>query len=88
MTADVVALRGERIDCDRKAQFLETLAESLDIYIQNHGEPPDALVFALGGVGQYIHSRTHTEGRSDDCGRAVVSQAILALTKTLMEDDG
>ena len=88
MTANVVSLRGDLIDCDRKAQFLETLAESLDIYIRTYGEPPDALVFTLGGVGRPTQSRYHTEGRSDDCSRAAISQSILALTKMLMVYDG
>lgn len=85
--SNVVSLHGGPIESDRKALFLETVAEAFDKFVTENGEIPDGIVFAMGGVAQSTACWAITDGRSEDCSRAFSSLAIMSLTRWLFADD-
>ncbi len=60
--SNVVSLHGGPIESDRKALFLETVAEAFDKFVTENGEIPDGIVFAMGGVAQSTACWSITEG--------------------------
>lgn len=64
----------------RRADFLQTIAESFDLYVERNGYEPDALAYVLTGIKQRSRVGWMMGGESEGAGTAVLSIAQAHLT--------
>lgn len=82
MTDTVISLRGGAFENERRAAFLQAVATSYDLYVTDHGEEPDALVYVLCGLKQPSRIAWEIQGPSMGGASSILS---LAATHCLAE---
>lgn len=87
MSGEVVPLKGEHIERDRKTEFLAQLAGAYDDYVQQSGEEPEALVYVLGGAHQWVSRGWTMRERSQGAASAVLARAASTLSWEVMQPD-
>lgn len=50
MTGEVVSLKGDRVESDRRRQFMEQIAASFDLYTETYETEPEAFIFTLSAI--------------------------------------
>lgn len=84
----VIALNATvRIADDRKAAFLDAVAQSYERYVADFGEVPDALACVMGGLKQRARVSYEINGASRDGAISFLALATMALTKEIVNPD-
>lgn len=79
MDANVVSLRGEPVESDRRAEFLRRVGESFDDYARRNGQEPEAVVYALCGLKQPVSASWIVTGESEGGARSVLALATMGI---------
>lgn len=85
MPSSVVALnKTVRVADDRKAAFLDAVAQSYDVYVSEFDQTPDGIAYVMGGVFQTARVAHHVTGASASGASSFLALASVAITKDLI----
>lgn len=79
---------GMTVTRDRKAEFLNHLAQCFDSYTARNGYEPDASVFVLCGLKQTADCYWSIRGDSEGGGTTILALAQTAISKEIINPSG
>jgi hypothetical protein len=82
----VVAIGKAAIVRDRRQSFIDAIAQSFERYVADHGEEPDAIVYALAGVKQPSRTGWVIDGNSKDGATSLLCLAAAHLSREAMQE--
>lgn len=85
---NVVGLRGKPVESDRRAVFLNWLAQEFDSYVEATGREPDALVIVFGGLKQEARPSWMIRGESEGGGTTMLALAQATLMHEIASPSG
>jgi len=89
MSDNVVSLGGGPVESERRAAFLQSVAQSFDAYVTDYGDEPEAIVYVMAGITQASRIAWHIVGASESGVASVLSlAAVHCLTEAGMSRQG
>jgi hypothetical protein len=79
MSHNVVPLGKANIASDRREEFMRSVAQSFEKYVERNGQEPDAIVYVMGGILTPTQTGWDIGGASKGGGTTMLSLAAVHL---------
>jgi hypothetical protein len=74
---NVVSLKGQEVENERRDAFMRAVALSYDVYVREHGQEPDAIVYVLNGLTKPSQIAWDIQGDSQGGPSSILSLAAV-----------